>query len=231
MRSLKTLETITGRDFTRERVELSAASGFNGLSHCKLRECELVIKPKGMPAFRFGARTSLGFVELDGCHILADARLHLFSLSVRARVTNCRFTGGPYTSPTFGQEYPSITPEVDGWPSSFIGPCDLSEAHLENARFYDVTRDQLTLPGWPHISLAGGEGTTAAFLTEVQENPTLGSVIKDALRILGLAAGNPKVPFVFVVQARELLGRGADADTIGALRSELTRLAHPALRF
>ena len=215
---------------TDQQIEMSARTGICGTDRATLVRCEILLLPRGMPAGRSGERFDFSFSRLMQCAIRARGTVKSVHFNVRLQLVDCRFEGGPFESPQFGQSLPPSAP-LDGWPNSIVQNCDFRNAELRDARFYSVTIDQVQLPGWPHIALlspfaAGDPRPEPHILVSRNSNDPLRFprfFIDDALE--RAKSGGPSI---WVVHASEL-ARERELQT--SLREMLDNLRHPRIRY
>jgi hypothetical protein len=220
------LQRIEGRELTGQRVELSLQSGLTGIFQSRFVDCEFVLKPKGLPAFRGGARFTVSRARFERCSFHATARVHALTFDTDVQLEACTFTGGPYTSPVFGDDG-LLRPNDPSWQGSWIRNCDLSGAQLRDARFYNTPVESLVLPGWPHIVVAGGPGVGLQLLAAVEASDWRDPECKRAIGSIARAAHDPDVPLVYVTHAEVLMGR--DEARLDLFREELLHLRHPSI--
>ena len=219
------------RSITDEQIEMSARTGICGVDRSTLVRCEILLLPRGVPASRFGERFEFSFARLDHCVIRARGTVKKMHFNVRTQLVDCRFEGGPFESPEFGEDGPPSAP-VDGWPDSTVQRCDFRNAELRDARFFSVTLDQVQLPGWPHITLlspfAAGESQPEPrmmFNPNATNDPLhfAWMFIQDALE-----RPRPAGWSIRVVHASEL---AKERELQTSLREMLDNLRHPRIRY
>ena len=216
---------------TDQQIEMSARTGICGTDRATLVRCEILLLPRGMPAGRSGERFDFSFSRLEQCTIRARGTVKSVHFNVRLQLVDCRFEGGPFESPQFGQSLPPSAP-LDGWPDSIVQNCDFRNAELRDARFYSVTIDQVQLPGWPHITLLSPFGAGESqpeprmMVNPNATNDPLHSpwmFIQDALE-----RPRPAGTSIWVVHASELV---KDRELQTSLREMLDNLRHPRIRY
>lgn len=215
------LQRIEGRELVGERIELSRRSGVNGIFRSTFVDCEVVLDPKGLPAFRGGARFTVARARFVRCSFQAIGRVHSLGFDTGVQLEGCTFTGGPYTSPAFGDDG-LLRPDDPDWRGSLIRQCNLGAALLRDARFYDTPLETLVLPGWPHIVVAGSPGAGLQLLAAVESADWRDPECRRAVASIARAAHDPDLPIVYVTDAKALLG--GDAARLELLRMDLRRL-------
>jgi hypothetical protein len=231
---------LRGARLRSESLEFSKRTWMNAADDCSFIDCEVALIPRGLPAFRGGARFSFWEVSLTGCTVTAAGRVHALDLDGGVHLKHCRFLGGPYTEPKFG---PSPIAEFKGDGSdSSVEDCDFTQADLRDARFYRTPIEELRLPGWPYITVVAREGDliyappskTRPALTElvdlVAAHPWEDRKMAIAVDSLVFGVGvRDNEATVQVCHAEDVVKRGAY--TPERLRAALGRFAHPAIRY
>jgi hypothetical protein len=234
------LTVLRGEHLRGRSVEFSKRTQLNAAADTSLVECEISLIPKGLPAFRGGARFWFARVDVNGCAVNAQGRVHQLDLDSGVHLKHCRFLGGPYTEPKFG---PSPIAEFKGDGSdSSVEDCDFTQADLRDARFYRTPIEELRLPGWPYITVVAREGDVIyappskarPALTElvdlVAAYPWENRKMAIAMDALVFAAGiRDNEASVKVSHAEDVVKRGAGS--LERLRSALDRFSHPAVRY
>lgn len=234
-------KAVRGQHLTGQLVEFSKRTLLNGAADgSTFTDCEIVIDPKGMPAFRGGARVWFADVNFTDCAIKATARVHSLNLDGRVRLTRCQFIGGPFTEPKFGLGERRMRPE-DG-DNRMVVQCDFTQADLRDARFYQTRIEDLTLPGWPYITVVAREGDVI-YASESKTRPALTELVDavaafdwgdrsmalaiDSL-VFGVGTKNTQAA-VQICHVDDVVKRGAGSPE--RLRAALDRFAHPAIRY
>jgi hypothetical protein len=231
---------LRGAHLRSESLEFSKRTWRNAAADTSLVDCEISLIPKGLPAFGGGARFWFARVDMDGCAVNAQGRVHQLDLDSGVHLKHCRFLGGPYTEPKFG---PSPIAEFKGDGSdSSVEDCDFTQADLRDARFYRTPIEELRLPGWPYITVVAREGDVI-YAPPSKTRPRLTELVdlvaahpwkdrKMAIAIDGLVFGvgiNSNQASVQVCHADDIAKTGAC--TPDQLRSALDGFSHPAVRY
>lgn len=234
-------QAIRGQHLAGRRVEFSRRTLLHGAADgSTFTDCEIVLDPKGMPAFRGGARVWFADVSFSGCAITATSKVHDLNLDGQVRLERCRFVGGPFTEPKFGLGPREKLPDCG--PESMVMQCDFSQADLRDARFYQTRIEELRLSGWPYITVLARDGDVI-YAPESRTRPALTELV-DAVAafewgdramwraidsLVFAVGGRPDEATVQVCHVDDVVKRGAGSAE--RLRVALDRFAHPAIRY